>query len=193
MGGGTTGPANDEALLAAIAAGDAQALASLYDRLAQPVLNLAFRVLGAALEAEDVLQDAFLEVWRAAASYDGRRGGVATWVLGIARNRAIDRLRAARARLARDRAAGAASSEREPAAPADEQAASGEVGRLIRSAFGRLPDDQRRALELSYLDGLSHTEVAERLGVPLGTVKTRIRLALAKLRDALPSGVGGKQ
>ena len=181
--------AEDEACLRQIASGDQAAAAGLYDRHARPLFSLILRILGNETEAEDVLQDVFAQAFRQAARYDARRGAVAAWLLTIARSRAIDRLRARRARV--DAPAG----EMQPLdemPDAQPDAASTmldeEQSRLVRQALGALPMLQRIAIELAYYEGLSHSEIAERLEQPLGTVKTRIRLGLLKLRDVLTEG-----
>ncbi len=134
-------------------------------------------------EAEDVLQEAFLQVWRRAADFDESRGRVFTWLVTIARSRALDRLRAlgARARLA-DQAAQAPADQVGDAA---EDALKSEQGTIVRQALTELPEEQRRALLLAYFEGLTQSEIAARLGEPLGTIKTRMRSGLIKLRELL--------
>ena len=174
---------SDQALLERIAAGDAHALADLYDRFAPVALALAGRILGDRSEAEDVLQTVLTRVWQEAGRYDATRGSVATWLLSWIRNGSIDRLRRREA-LERatlhsvDRAAGTAREE----ASVD---VSEDRARLAR-AVADLPADQRQVIELAYFDGLSQTQIAQKLGEPLGTVKTRMRLGMNKLRQALP-------
>jgi RNA polymerase sigma-70 factor (ECF subfamily) len=181
--------AEDEACLRRIASGDQAAAAGLYDRHARPLFSLILRILGNETEAEDVLQDVFAQAFRQAARYDSRRGAVAAWLLTIARSRAIDRLRARRTRVE------ASATEMQPLdemPDAQPDAASTmldeEQSRLVRQALGALPMLQRMAIELAYYEGLSHSEIAERLEQPLGTVKTRIRLGLLKMRDVLTEG-----
>jgi len=176
----------DRPLMARVEARDADALAELYDRHAGRLLALARRVLGDSGEAEEVLQEVFLFVWRSAASFDPARGSALTWLLIVTRSRAIDRLRTRRGgsrpevRSLEDLA--------EPPASEDDVEAN-TTGRqwetLCRSAVRELPEDQRRALELAYFDGLTHQEIAERTATPLGTVKTRVRLGLMKLRERM--------
>jgi RNA polymerase sigma-70 factor, ECF subfamily len=183
-GGRARGPMDDRRLVERAAAGDAAALRSLYERYSGLGLALALRIVGRRSEAEEVLQEAFLAVWRRAPEYDAGRGEVGAWITTIVRTRALDRVRA-RAAAARMVAAQAA----EPAPPpppspledAERKRAREEVG----AALAALPDEQRRALELAYYDGLSQTEIAARTGAPLGTVKTRIKLAVDKLAGLL--------
>ncbi len=178
----------DERLVARMSARDQAALASLYDRHRGVVYALALRILRDRAEAEEVLADVFLQAWRSSAGFDRGRGSVAGWLFTLCRSRAIDRLRArgrrdaAHAALAREDAAPVAA----PAAEGPEaDVARGQKRRLIGTALGALSPAQRSALELAYFEGLSHTEIAERLGEPLGTVKTRIRQGLLTLRESL--------
>jgi RNA polymerase sigma-70 factor (ECF subfamily) len=183
--GWTDDRAADRAALERIARGDNEGLATLYDRHARPVYSLALRILQDQGEAEDIVQEVFSQAWRQAAQYDVSRGAVAAWLFTLARSRAIDRLRARRARP--ERAAGDRQAENlvyQGVSP-DLQVLSAEQVRHVRAALDALPVLQRVAIELAYYEGLTHVEIAERLEQPLGTVKTRIRLALGKLRDAL--------
>ena len=175
----------DRALVSRIERRDADALALLYDRYAARLNGLASRILGETGEAEEILQEVFLYVWRAAASFDGTRGSVLAWLLVATRSRAIDRLRARRPG-GRERLRPLEEAP-EPASPEDP--ASGAEGRqweaICRAAIGELPADQRQALELAYFGGLTQQEIAEKTQAPLGTVKTRMRLGLMKLRDRI--------
>jgi RNA polymerase sigma-70 factor (ECF subfamily) len=187
--GWTEDRASDQAALARMARGDGEAVAELYDRHARPIYSLALRILGDVSEAEDVVQEVFSQAWRQASRYSASRGSVAAWLLTLARSRAIDRLRARRARPAGvtdDRAAGQVV---DAGPPVDSQVLSSEQVARVRAALEELPVLQRAAIELAYYEGLTHAEIAARLEEPLGTVKTRIRLAMMKLRDVLAGTV----
>ncbi|MEP6993297.1 MAG: sigma-70 family RNA polymerase sigma factor [Acidobacteriota bacterium] len=178
----------DRDLMLRIEARDADALGELYDRLGGRLLGLAQRVVGASGEAEDVVQEVFLFAWRAAASFDPSRGSVLTWLLIATRSRAIDRLRARRP-ASRPETRSIEELGEGPAGADDVEASSAlrQWGSICRSAIGQLPADQRRALELAYFEGLTQEEIAARTSTPLGTVKTRVRLGLMKLREHLSS------
>ena len=175
----------DRALVSRIERRDADALALLYDRYAARLNGLASRILGDTGEGEEVLQEVFLYVWRAAASFNGARGTVLSWLVVATRSRAIDRLRARRPG-GRERLRPL--DEAPEPASADDPAAGAE-GRqwetICRAAIGDLSADQRQALELAYFDGLTQQEIAAKTQTPLGTVKTRMRLGLMKLRDRI--------
>jgi RNA polymerase sigma-70 factor (ECF subfamily) len=178
----------DRQAMSRLAAGDLSVVGSLYDRHARAVFSLAIRVLGNRADAEEIVQDVFAQVWTQAARFDAARGSFGAWVLMMTRSRAIDRLRARRAGAA----ALAAEPVREPADPIPTQEQSvitGEDAIRVRGALQDLNASQRTAIELAYYEGLSQSEIAERLQEPLGTVKTRIRSGLLKLRAAL-QGVG---
>ena len=164
-----------------IAAGDGAALRAAYDAHAGRVFALAVRIVRSKEEAEDVVQDTFLEVWRRAREYDPKRGELSSWMLAMARSRCLDRVRRARVRA---RHAERPSDEHGGEAP-DEHAATSEYGAQVRSVLAALPAEQRTALELAYFEGLTQLEIAERTHAPLGTVKTRLRLALEKLSSQL--------
>lgn len=173
----------DGALVARVKSRDAEALALLYDRHAARLMGLAQRILGDTGEAEEVLQEVFIYVWKAAATFDPSRGPVLAWLLVATRSRAIDRVRARRPAFR----AGLRSVAEAPetAAPGDLEAESGarQWENLCRSAIAELPQDQRQVLELAYFEGLTQQEIAARTATPLGTVKTRARLGLMKLRE----------
>jgi RNA polymerase sigma-70 factor, ECF subfamily len=183
--GWTEDRAGDHAALARMARGEGDAVAELYDRHARPIYSLALRILGDATEAEDIVQEVFSQAWKQAARYNASRGAVGAWLLTLARSRAIDRLRAKRARpgdVSDKRVAGQLV---DAGPPADSLVLSSEQVARVRAALDELPLLQRAAIELAYYEGLTHAEIAERLEQPLGTVKTRIRLAMLKLRDVL--------
>jgi len=185
-----TGDAHpDAALVRAIAAGDRAALSQLYARYGGNVMALLVRMLGSTAEAEELVQEVFVELWRRAAQYDAGRGAVITWVCTVARSRAIDALRS-RAR----RPAGEAPAD-ERVAPETERpdrlAAQRAEAVAVARALSSLGADQRQVLELAYFDGLSQSEIATTLGIPLGTVKSRTIAAMRTLRSALAS-LGGE-
>ena len=175
----------DLVALEGVARGDPDALAELYDRNARPVFSLALRILRDRLDAEDVVQEVFAQAWRQAGHYDAKRGVVAAWLLTLTRSRAIDRLRARRSRDDRALRGRDTMDLRSNDLAPDVQFLTAERNARVRGALDELPLLQRMALELAYYEGLTHAEIAERLEQPLGTVKTRIRLALLKLREAL--------
>ena len=172
-------------LIRRMAAGDRAAFTPFYDRYAPLAFPLVLRIVGDRTDAADVLQEVFWEAWQAAAAYDPRRGSPEAWILTRARSRAIDRVRSIRRRGATfvaplDEAIAATPDEGR--VDAAEQASD---RRRIASALAGLPDAQREVLELAYFGGLTQTEIADRLKQPLGTVKTRIRLGLERLREAI--------
>jgi RNA polymerase sigma-70 factor, ECF subfamily len=175
----------DQASLARIARGDQMAFAELYDRHARLVFSLALRILQERADAEDVVQEVFAQIWAQARRYDPARGAVAAWMLMLARSRAIDRLRARRARPESAAEPSMAEAVPDSATTQDLELLSAEQVARLQRALKELPDAQRAALELAYYEGLTHSEVAERLAEPLGTVKTRIRQAVIKLRESL--------
>jgi len=175
---------SDAELIRLTALGNCRAFASLYDRYSPQLFGLLLRILHNRAEAEDVLQEVFLEVWLNAAAFDETRGRPITWLVILARSRAIDRVRAL---SARHRAA--VESQREAPqwdfSDACEDAIKSEHGKIVREALAALPAKQRCALLLAYFEGLSHAQTAARLGLPLGTVKTQTRSGLTKLSELL--------
>ncbi len=170
--------------------GDQSAMSTLYDRYAPGVLGLALRITRERADAEDVVVDTFAQVWRDAARFESGRGSVAAWLATIARSRALDLLRARGRRHKLDDAAGSEVSTTPPAmgtaTPSPMSALlADERSRRVQDALATLPPPQRAALELAYFEGLSQSEIAERLDEPLGTVKTRMRLGLRRLRELL--------
>ena len=175
----------DDALMEAIARRDPAALVALYDRHGRLAFALAYRVLGDGGTAEEAVQDAFLLVWRRAASFDATRGGgVRAWLLTIVRNRAID---ARRRRSGQHREAIGLESVEQTLAEPDVwgEVALGLDRDRVRGAVDALPEEQRRTIDLAFFEGLTHREIAERTGTPLGTVKGRLRLGLQKLHGSL--------
>jgi RNA polymerase sigma-70 factor, ECF subfamily len=173
----------DVELLKAVARGDEQALAKIYDRYRVTLFGLLVRILNSREEAEDVLQEVFLQVWRRAADFDEKRGKPFTWLVTLTRSRGIDRLRtlAARERVAQ---AGAREASELVSDAATDTFRSEQRG-LVNSALAQLPEEQKRPLIMAYFDGLTQSEIAVKLGAPLGTVKTRMRSGMTKLRDLL--------
>ena len=175
----------DEELMHLARGADPRAFALIYDRHCAAAFGLAYRMVGSRGLAEDVVQEAFLSLWRAGARYDSQRGSVRTWILGIVHNRAIDALR--RTLVHERRRASDEGLER--TAPSDDRTDTevlrGDDARFVRRALETLPAEQRRVLELAYFSGWSQTEIAEAIDIPLGTVKGRMRLGLRKLRDEL--------
>ena len=192
-GNAAPGADDDRGLLARMAAGDERALGALYDRWSAITHALALRIVGDRDEAEDVVEETFWQLWRQASRYAESRGSVSTWLLTIARSRALDRRRALQRRRedrleadAGDEASVRAAPEVAAAAPDPSILAEADERRtIVVGALRELPEEQRETIELAYFSGLSHTEIAERTGQPLGTVKTRMRLAMQKLRESL--------
>ena len=178
----------DAALLRAVARGDEAAFARVYDSYAPILLGLMLRILRSRPEAEDVLQEVFLQVWQQARSFDPARGRAFTWLATLARSRAIDRLRAVDSR---ERAAQRSAEDgRAPAAAtgageAEEEAIRAERAEAVRDALSELPEEQRQVLVLAYVEGMSQSEIAAAKNQPLGTVKTRTRAGLMKLNELL--------
>jgi RNA polymerase sigma-70 factor (ECF subfamily) len=173
----------DQGLLQAIARKDDLALATLYDRYRLVLFGLLMRILNSREEAEDVLQEVFLQVWRRAADFDERRGRPFTWLVTLTRSRAIDRLRQlnSRERFVSSDSELLVDSVLDPA----QDAVRSEQRDLVAGALAELSEDQRRTLTLAYFEGLTQTEIAARLSSPLGTVKTRMRSGMIKLRELL--------
>lgn len=174
---------SDEALVALVARGDEDALAELYDRVGRIAYGLALRILRDERHAEDAVQEAFLQVWRSAATFRPERAKASTWVLTLVHRRAVDLVRREERRQAdplTDDSAAVAAAEQ-----TDEAAWLRFERERVQTALKQLPDLQREALELSYYGGFSQSELAERLGVPLGTIKSRMFSGLARLRELL--------
>jgi RNA polymerase sigma-70 factor (ECF subfamily) len=182
--------ADDREDLQRLAAGDGDAAARLYDRHARAVYSLVLRILNDEGDAEDVVQDVFAQAWRQAARYDASRGAVGAWLLMMARSRAIDKLRSARARPGSRITEDPTAIDDMPAALRDAPSViiDAENARLVQRALAELPLLQRLVIELAYYEGLTQREIADRLEQPLGTIKSRLRLGLLRLRDALAEG-----
>jgi RNA polymerase sigma-70 factor (ECF subfamily) len=174
---------DDLALIQATAKRDKDAFEQLYQRHSSVLFALALKILGNRSDAEDVLQDTFIQVWKTAEAFDVKRGKPIAWVIMLTRSRAIDRLRS---RATRARATEAASVEPQDDSPLPaQQASASETHLIVRRAIGALPAEQRTPIELAYFGGLTQTEIAQQLGQPLGTVKTRMRAGMLRLRDQL--------
>jgi RNA polymerase sigma-70 factor, ECF subfamily len=173
----------DIELIRAIARGDEKAFAALYDRYCSILFGLLLRILNSNAEAEEVLQEVFLQIWQQSSDFDDNRGRPFTWLVTLTRSRGIDRLRSIGSR---DRVATEVAKEiSEPVGDASEEAIRSEQSEIVRRALSEIPEDQRHTLMMAYFEGLSQSEIAERLGEPLGTVKTRARSGMKKLRELL--------
>lgn len=179
----------DEDLMARVYAGDQRAFAVVFDRHAGVAFSLAYRMCGRRALAEEVVQEAFLSLWRSGARYDRARGSVRSWMLSVVHHRAIDVIRHESARAGRD----VHDEERTAALPARErteiEAERRGDARLVHGALEELPPEQRQVIELAYFGGFSHSEIAELVGIPAGTVKGRMRLGMGKLRLTLADSV----
>lgn len=175
----------DEELMELVGAGDARAFEVIFDRHSGPAYSLAYRMCGRRALAEDIVQDAFLSLWRSGPGFDRSRGSVRSWVLSAVHNRAVDALRRAGAKSGRDVSdEGIAERLRAPDAT-DIEVERRDQAQRVRGALDGLPADQRQVIELAYFGGLSHSQIAEMLDLPPGTVKGRMRLGLTKMRSAL--------
>ena len=178
----------DEELMQLVRRGQAPAFEVVYERHASAAFSLAYRIVGTRNGAEDVSQEAFLNIWRSAARPVVARGSVRTWVLGIVHHRAIDYLRRATVHDKR-RASDEGMDERfEASERTDVEVARRDEAETVRSAIGTLPMEQSQVIELAYFGGFTHTEIAEMLETPVGTIKGRMRLGLKKMRDQLAGG-----
>ena len=165
--------------------GSPRAFELLYDRHGGAAFSLAYRMVGNRVTAEDITQEAFLSIWRSRLRYDQARGSVRTWVLGIVHNRAIDQLRRGTVHDRRRETLDGVEERHEARERTDVEAARREDARGVRTALDALPEEQRRTIELAYFGGFSHSQIAEMLGMPIGTVKGRMRLGLEKMRKQL--------
>lgn len=177
----TARPADDAALIARVRSGDPEAMTALYDRYSGLVYAVALRVLGETGAAEDVLQEVFLQLWRNPAAFDAARGRLAPWLAVVTRHRAIDQLRGRREQ------ADIADVTLAVDAGLDDAVARNRAAEKVRAVLAAMPAEQRRALEMAFFQGLTHTEIAQQTGDPLGTVKTRIRSGLIQLRKVFAS------
>ncbi len=172
-------------LLARLAQGDSSALSALYDETSRPVYGLCLRILGDPADAEETTLDVFTQAWRQAARYDAARGEVVTWLLTLAHSRAIDKLRSRASVRKREQGLDEAAEFVSPSSDPETSSAASQRARRVRKALDVLSADQRQVIELAYFEGLTHVEIAERIRQPLGTAKSRIRLGMIKLREAL--------
>ena len=176
----------EKEMLLKVARGDTGALKPLYERYGGRAFAICLRILHDRAEAEEVLQETFMEVWRRAREYDPRRGGLESWIATIARTRSIDHLRSQRTVNRVTQHARPSGTMSAAPAPPDQSAAEAEDRERVSAALKTLPPEQRTVLELAFFEGLSHSEIASRTGDPLGTVKTRVRLGMEKIAALLP-------
>lgn len=180
----------DEELMPLIGEKNPGAFEVFYDRHGGVAYSLAYRIVGERGAAEDVVQEAFISIWRSGARYDAARGSVRTWMLGIVRNRAIDFLRSKAGRAPKLDFDDDSILEHRPAAElTDSEALRRETAQEVRGALDELPGEQAKVIQMAYFGGFSHSEIAGMLGVPLGTVKGRMRLGLEKIRGELAEGL----
>lgn len=172
-------------LIRGVADGDQQSLAALYDATSRTVYGLLLRILADASAAEEVLLDVYTQVWRQAATYSRERGTALAWLTTIARSRAIDRLRRGRQEQQRTEPLDPAQQFAARGTSAEDEVRAGEVRAVVRRALDSLAPEQREVIELAYYGGMSHSEIAAARGLPLGTVKTRTRLGMMRLREML--------
>jgi RNA polymerase sigma-70 factor, ECF subfamily len=178
----------DEEVMQLVGEGNTRAFELIFDRHGGAAFSLAYRMVGNRVTAEDISQEAFLSIWRSRVRYDQSRGSVRTWVLGIVHNRAIDALRRGAVHDRRKETMDGVEERHEAPERTDVEAARREEARTVRTALDTLPAEQRRTIELAYFGGFSHSEIAQLLGEPIGTVKGRMRLGLDKLRRQLAEG-----
>jgi len=175
----------DEELMGLVRDGEVQAFEVIFDRHASAAFSLAYRMCGRRAAAEDVVQDAFLSLWRSGSGYDPRRGSVRSWVLSVVHNRAVDAMRRVGSKAGRDVSDEGISERLAAAERTDAEVERRDDARQVRTALDELPPDQRRVIELAYFGGFTHNQIAEMLDLPPGTVKGRMRLGLTKMRYVL--------
>ena len=181
----------DEDLMRLVARGEARAFEVVYERHSTAAFSLAYRICGIRAAAEEVAQESFLAIWRGAASYDRARGSARSWILGVVHNRAIDAIRRATAHDHRRAGDEQAAELIEAPERTEVEIARREDARSMRALVDALPKDQRRVIELAYFGGFTQEQIAGLLDAPLGTVKSRMRLGLEKMRASIePTGVG---
>jgi RNA polymerase sigma-70 factor, ECF subfamily len=180
----------DEELMALVYEGDARAFEVIFDRHAAVAFSLAYRMCGRRPVAEEIVQEAFMSLWRSSARYDPTRGSVRSWVLRVVHNRAIDAFRRELPSASHDVSDDRMSEVLPARERTEEEVERRTEARLVRTALDELPRDQRQVIELAYFGGFSHAQIAAALGLPAGTVKGRMRLGLSKLRIALAEPVG---
>jgi RNA polymerase sigma-70 factor (ECF subfamily) len=178
----------DEEVMQLVQDGNPRAFELLYDRHGGAAFSLSYRMVGNRVTAEDVTQEAFLSIWRSRLRYDQTRGSVRTWVLGIVHNRAVDALRRSVVHDRRRETMEGVEERHEARERTDVEVARREEARSIRTALDTLPDEQRKTIELAYFGGYSHSQIADLLSEPVGTVKGRMRLGLDKMRRQLAEG-----
>jgi RNA polymerase sigma-70 factor (ECF subfamily) len=175
----------DEELMQLVRAGDAQAFEIVFDRHSGAAFSLAYRMCGRQAMAEDIVQEAFVSLWRSGARYDATRGSVRTWVLSVVRNRTIDAFRRESAKGSRDVSEEGLAERMAAPELTDTEVERRDEARQVRKALIELPPDQRQVIELAYFGGFTHSQIADMLELPSGTVKGRMRLGLTKMRLAL--------
>lgn len=175
----------DEDLIERVAGGDTRAFEVLFDRHSRPAYSLAFRITGDATSANDVVQESFLSLWRTSGSYRPERGSLRAWLLSVVHNRAVDQVRRALVHDRRRAPFEGVEERREAPGRTDAEAIRRGEAESVRAVLGALPADQLRVLELAYYGGFTQSEIAEMLEMPIGTVKSRMRLGLEKMRDGL--------
>lgn len=175
----------DSALIVRLMAGDEAAFSALYDRYSAMLFGMLIRILRDQHAAEEVLQDLFLQLWRNAGQFDAKRGSLPAWLMVMGRNRAISRLRGARYREVLEENEGDFANTFASGQNIEDETARAQLARSVSAALGQLPAEQRQAVELAYFEGMTQSEIADKTGTPLGTVKTRVRTAMQTLRQIL--------